>query len=323
MGRHPFAGKPQGRGDVPIEKAIREYRFAYSQRRSVGLDPPPAAPKLSDFPVPMAAAFEQAFGPSGVGGRPTAKQWVALLEELERSLRVCSSNSMHYFAKDGPECPWCRMERTPGVLLFIPHASQFEHGAGFAPINGDIAVIWRAIEAIPAPPSAPTASSLQNVGVPPSAGAIAAKNDRWELKAIGIGLSVLGGVILVSAPNFAALALALVAGGVWMALLLAKQPTDKQQFVRRYKEIETQFTRSSHQYQSSNSEFLKLKASLTGIKSEFDGLPAEEQRRIEAYNVNRREEHLKAFLDTYQIRHFKIAQVGPASSRPSLLTALR
>jgi DNA-binding helix-hairpin-helix protein with protein kinase domain len=38
MGRHTFAGKHQGRSDVPIDKAIREYRFAYSQLRSVGLD---------------------------------------------------------------------------------------------------------------------------------------------------------------------------------------------------------------------------------------------------------------------------------------------
>jgi DNA-binding helix-hairpin-helix protein with protein kinase domain len=312
MGRHPFAGKPQGRGDVPIEKAIREYRFAYSQLRSVGFEAPPGAPKLSDFPVPMAAAFEQAFGPTGVRERPTAKQWVTLLEEFERSLRACSINSLHYFAKDTRECPWCRMERTLGVLLFIPNVSQFEHGAGFAPTIGDIVAIWRAIDAIPAPPSAAAISSLQSSPVPPSAEAIAAKNGRWERKAIGVGLLTLGGVILVAAlitaPSLAILAL--VAGGFGVAQL-TKQPSNKQQFVQRYKEIEKQLL-SIHQRQTSDSEFLKLKASLAALKNEFDCLPAEEQRRVEAYNANRRDEHLKAFLDTFQIRHFKIAQIGPA-----------
>jgi DNA-binding helix-hairpin-helix protein with protein kinase domain len=51
MGRHPFAGTPQGRGDMPIEKAIKEHRFAYSQLRSAGMDAPPGHQSLPIFPL--------------------------------------------------------------------------------------------------------------------------------------------------------------------------------------------------------------------------------------------------------------------------------
>jgi hypothetical protein len=95
---------------------------------------------------------------------------------------------------------------------------------------------------IPSPPSAHSPHQVsKNAAARPSADAIAAKNGRWERKAIGVELLALGGVILVIAPNFAVLAL--IAGGVGVAQL-AKQPSNNQQFVRRYKEIETQSLQS-------------------------------------------------------------------------------
>ena len=50
MGRHPFVGF-YAKGDMPIEKAIAEFRFAYSRERSVGMTPPPGACTLTDFPA--------------------------------------------------------------------------------------------------------------------------------------------------------------------------------------------------------------------------------------------------------------------------------
>src|SRR5437763_1550585 len=105
MGRHPFAGRYTG-GEMPIEKAIGEFRFAYSETRSVGMQPPPAVPSLRSFPPWIGAAFEGEFGPDGVSERPTPKAWVALLSELERSLRVCGLNRVHYHPQAASECPW-------------------------------------------------------------------------------------------------------------------------------------------------------------------------------------------------------------------------
>ena len=45
MGRHPFSGRYQGSGDMPLERAIGEHRFAYSANTSATkMKPPPALP---------------------------------------------------------------------------------------------------------------------------------------------------------------------------------------------------------------------------------------------------------------------------------------
>ncbi len=61
MGRHPFVGT-YSQGEMPIERAIREHRFAYSLRRNSGMTPPPGAVLISDVPKNIAHAVEVAVG---------------------------------------------------------------------------------------------------------------------------------------------------------------------------------------------------------------------------------------------------------------------
>lgn len=118
MDRHPFSGRYACSGDMPLEKAVAEYRFAYSSR-ATGMSPPPGTVRLSDFPPAVRDCFEQAFSPQHVGRRPTPTRWVSALEELEASLRVCSRNRLHHYSRLAPECPWCRMEAEYGRPLFL------------------------------------------------------------------------------------------------------------------------------------------------------------------------------------------------------------
>ncbi len=48
MDRHPFAGRYKGAGDITVEQAIKEFRFAYSSR-DTKMDPPPASVALRDL----------------------------------------------------------------------------------------------------------------------------------------------------------------------------------------------------------------------------------------------------------------------------------
>jgi DNA-binding helix-hairpin-helix protein with protein kinase domain len=107
MGRHPFDGKFVGRGDVPPRpKAISEYRFAYSCRTNdTRMVPPPHVPLLSDLPKELSDAFEIAFGPSGPSRRPTAADWVLMLERAELQVVGCQNNSAHHFFRAAPSCP--------------------------------------------------------------------------------------------------------------------------------------------------------------------------------------------------------------------------
>src|SRR6266511_1534558 len=81
IGRHPFAGRYSGSGDMPIEKAIAEYRFAYGpDRASNGMERPPGTIPLETLGAEIAQQFAHAFSRSGRNGsRPVAKSWVAAL----------------------------------------------------------------------------------------------------------------------------------------------------------------------------------------------------------------------------------------------------
>jgi DNA-binding helix-hairpin-helix protein with protein kinase domain len=125
MGRHPFSGRFSGQGDMPMEKAIAEFRFAYSLKRQTGMSPPPGASDLRDIPLWLADLFELAFSQTSRDNRPTSEQWAAALERFETTITTCNANKLHHYSSAAKTCPWCDMEQNIGLILFIPDASKF------------------------------------------------------------------------------------------------------------------------------------------------------------------------------------------------------
>jgi hypothetical protein len=84
MGRHPFAGRYLGSGEMPIPRAIKECRFAYGARRAnVQMEKPPGTPSLSIVGDEIGFMFERAFaGEMIAGGRPLPRDWIEGLERL-------------------------------------------------------------------------------------------------------------------------------------------------------------------------------------------------------------------------------------------------
>lgn len=122
VGRHPFAGRYRGAGDMTIEKAIAERRFAFSKHRSETLlEPPPASLQLADLPPKLGEMFEQAFRADVENGdvRPAAKQWLSELEALIKNRKNCSYEAAHVYSAGLKECPWCRIEDEGGPAFFI------------------------------------------------------------------------------------------------------------------------------------------------------------------------------------------------------------
>ena len=122
MGRHPFAGVYSGREDMPIEKAIESFRFAFGKHAaSKGMSPPPNSVTMDIVPLQVANLFERAFSESGAhpDGRPKAREWVGMLDYLKHNLRTCGQESMHKYFGGLAGCPWCVLERQSGVLFFI------------------------------------------------------------------------------------------------------------------------------------------------------------------------------------------------------------
>lgn len=311
MGRHPFAGSYQN-GDMPIERAIREHRFAYG-RRQVGMKPPPAAPLLKHFPPSIGDAFEAAFAPAAT--RPDPRQWIALLDELRRGLRACSANNLHHYWQGAPECPWCRMERLQGISLFLP---PYKPGAD-SPAPGqssgtfNLEMIWRAIEGIPQPGPCPPTPKLHDISPEPSPEARRLRGEAWKHKIHG-GIAALaaGGILLANAALWI---LWVPAGWYGLAQLFGKS-ADVGSLRSNKNTLDRQWTKALGDWQTrcGNEPFAKLKSELFADKNAYQGLASEQAQRIQKYQQNRRTAQLNAYLDTHYIRRAKISGIGPGKT---------
>lgn len=96
LGRHPYSGVYSEAEEMPIERAITEFRFAYSkQAPTKSISPPPNSVGLEVVPGYVADLFERAFSERGTSpaGRPTAGDWWDGLLTMEHSLHSSHSNS--------------------------------------------------------------------------------------------------------------------------------------------------------------------------------------------------------------------------------------
>lgn len=167
QGRHPFAGRYQ-HGEITIERAIAEHRFAYgSASERNGMLAPPGTLPLDSFGPLIAQLFERAFQMSAADGeRPTALEWIAALELLETDLVPCESKPAHIHPSPQGACCWCALEARTGITLF---------GTRLATLPRDVVqraeALWQAIMNVadpgplPPPPSKPRAFGAQPVVV--------------------------------------------------------------------------------------------------------------------------------------------------------------
>ncbi|MGI9428575.1 MAG: protein kinase domain-containing protein, partial [Bythopirellula sp.] len=122
VGRHPFAGRFRGEGDLLIEEAIAERRFAFSRdKEATMVEPPPYSLQLEDLPQALASLFETAFRTGGVNGtpRPTPEQWVEQLDALMSHRAACELDDLHIYYSDLKVCPWCRIEDEGGPAFYV------------------------------------------------------------------------------------------------------------------------------------------------------------------------------------------------------------
>jgi DNA-binding helix-hairpin-helix protein with protein kinase domain len=122
VGRHPFAGRYRGVGEMPIEKAIAERRFAFSKDKAATLiEPPPASLLLDDLPPSVANLFERAFRApeNDTSKRPAPIEWVQELDALVKRRKVCQFDSVHVYFSGLADCPWCRIEDSGGPTFFV------------------------------------------------------------------------------------------------------------------------------------------------------------------------------------------------------------
>lgn len=315
MGRHPFAGRYNGAGDMPMDRAIREFRFAYSARGAqTQMAPPPHVPTLKDLPLPIADALERAFGPTGAmqAGRPTAEEWVELLDRAEADLARCSQSSAHHYFRTGPGCPWCRMEQAyPGFSAFVPTVPSM---VGVAGTSVNLGQLIAAMRGIPDPGSAPDLSSLmpQNVALAPSqsvADARTARMARWGMGGVGaaLGLTLLLGVG-GGATFFGWVALV---GGAALAMNAPSAVANVEAAERRarksWSDLEERFRKAA-----GNENFERVRRDGEALVRLLQALPVEETRRLAEFDTKRRDGQMLRHLERFNIDRVKIKGIGNA-----------
>jgi DNA-binding helix-hairpin-helix protein with protein kinase domain len=310
LARHPFAGAFQGDGDMPIERAIRELRFAYGRdaaRRQ--MKQPPGTLGLGAVPTAVAELFERAFLESGTQGqRPTAMNWITALDGFSSELQECSQNPGHAHTRTLTSCPLCEIEGRVGILLFLPPQPT----GGPSPTI-DIEALWRELVPIIAGARVPAVSAAQaSVPVLAPPDAIVrfqhAKSRASRVLWFGIAASVLMAMLW----HPAALVGAIVAPII--ALKMHGYTPDEARDVHarltaakdRYRTIARQL---EHERSTSSLPGLEARA-----ESTYRGLRAFEQRRIERFRDlerGRHEQQLRRYLDQFEVKDSRLKGFGP------------
>jgi len=150
MGKHPFAVRFLGQGEMPLERSIREYRFPYGKEALIQqVQPPLHSLPLEVLSPQLASFFERAFaqGSHIFGSRPSAADWFNGLKSFISTLRPCSNDRGHLIPSHRTTCPWHDLMKQGGPNLFV--SVSFSRIITTSSFN--LAIIWARIEKVPRP----------------------------------------------------------------------------------------------------------------------------------------------------------------------------
>ncbi|MCB1824748.1 MAG: hypothetical protein KDJ54_09335, partial [Candidatus Competibacteraceae bacterium] len=313
MGRHPFAGRYRGKGDMPIERAIKECRFAFGQHAAArSMESPPHTLPFAALPRPVAHLFERAFAPpNSAQRRPSAREWLLALERLGGELRTCQHSALHKYPQRSPVCPWCTLERTSGTLFFVPPVHQSAAGGSGAGLgDADLEPIWNRILAVEPPtdeePPAPAAAQLAPITPTPLSEPLRLIRRRNALKA-----AVIAGIALM------AIAIHPQLSWLWLPLAVVAWPLTQDNAARRERQRrrmallaarrELVDLRTAWQRHATTKSFTDKLQALRELRERYRKLGAEYQRDLRRLETSQRQLQLQAFLEGHFVDAARIA----------------
>ena len=312
MGRHPFSGAFLGRGDMPLERAIQQFRFAYGTGATTRqMKQPPATLPLEAVSAPLSNLFERTFLSSG--SRPRAQDWIAPLEHLANNLKQCSQSSGHSYLSTLGACPWCNIESHSGVVVFFP---IYVGGVTTAAGSFHIAAIWTQIENVPAPASAPALPVKSSITVTPSLKATQIGHARRRHSyTSALGLAVVS-VIFLALPlgGGATFFLILLAAVGAVAFALSGGDDSTRELQRAKLDAERTWTDIQRRWPAHDARqrFSSKLSELKNKKAEYQNLPTVLQRKLQQLEKEVYQRQLERFLDRYRIDKARISGIGHA-----------
>jgi DNA-binding helix-hairpin-helix protein with protein kinase domain len=317
MGRHPFAGRYLGPGDMPIERAVAEYRFAYGPDRAAnGMERPPGTIPLETMGTSIATNFVRAFGRTGSnGGRPDAKSWISALESLKAGLRACSIASWHRYPRELGCCPWCAVEAQTAVRLFGQRIPVFGPTGTI-----DISKLWEAITTIRDPGADPALPS-ERAWNPPAGVALPSVALKKVQKIASICLACSGLVACNALAKDGGVIWAVVGYALAFAFWPRVSADQRAAAERAYSSANAEWQNALGRWrrEASRDVFSEKLKSLERARSELADLPAERRRRLEKLEAQRETQQRHRYLDRFRVDRAKIRGIG--SGRTSMLAS--
>lgn len=323
MGRHPFAGRYSGREDMPIDRAITTFRYAYGRlAHTKNMAPPPNAPPITLVPSSIENLFEAAFSENAANARPSAKVWAGELAALGRSLTRCDKSPIHTYFSGVARCPWCELETNANVVYFVAALGLTSSFLGDSKeAASSFESVLSRIRALPLPlvPQFADPATMHPTGRSVEAGARSTFNPKVVFRIVGLGILLL---LFVTYPS-AWLLWAIAVIVVWSSTSSAgwSSPLSKEIARRRaeYQRIEGHLqalieAASAH---SGLTELNQLYIRFSEIERSYRGLPAWKTKEEEKIRTTARQRQLENFLDRFPIRSSDISGIG--DTRKALL----
>ena len=313
LGRHPFAGKHSGRGDLSIGEAITQYKYAYARDKArTQMEPPPATPPVLVAGHEIALLWEQAFSLEGkeLHGRPTAGQWVHALSKLEANFSKCPNHPAHYFAR-GIACPWCQIQASTGsppFLLPSGHAAPVHAGGPFS-----LEAVWAQITSIQPPSEVQPPTSIAKP--PPSAEVQAYASKKRVFKGVGV-VAGIGAFVAGLALGVVWLVCAFLSWAAY-AIVMALAPKIDTRAYRQRKDIaasELRLLTERWRNETSSQPFETKLQDLRKKREMLQRLPAIRQAEYSKLLANREAAAKEKFLDQFEIERARISGIGPAKT---------
>lgn len=316
LGRHPFSGSPVGSGDIPLEKAISEFRFAYGERAATRkMRQPPATLPLAAVTASLAGMFERAFSPEGAGpaGRPTPSQWAAALDQLGRELTKCMSNAAHHYPRNLKGCPWCDIERQARITLFKVYVST----ASASTAAFDLTAIWSQIAGVhPPPPLPPLPTAMPAVPTGLQASLAGRKRRRWRTRAIGGVVAII--IVLASLSPGAAALVWSTSAAVVLAFIVDRWGSNDSRALRnreRTEQIQAISQRDvlaqQWRWEAGDARFLESRRNLEEKRRELQSVPAMRQAKLQKLVNDRQAPQLQIYLNRCRIDPARVSGIGP------------
>lgn len=322
MGRHPYAGRYQGRGDMPIEQAIAEYRYAFSAgARALAMARPPQTLEVEAVAPELAPLFERAFdhGSELPDARPTAGQWHAALFTLAGKLEFCTSDRGHRFPTGLGACPWCRLmlDGAPNFFLSVTFRGTTPEVLN---VTAEVAALARAIERAPRPEAAAMPAPPQITSVlptPPPPAVESAQSLATMVRYVAVGsLAATAGMLVYPEIGLISVPICTVFSLWWLVMFLAsghRPERHRRRKVLRARRGKLRRLQSDWQaaISAADAQFKKVQKELRAVRDQIERLKPEHDAALRKLGRDIWRRQLEAFLQTKFISDARINGIGP------------